>query len=79
MNTQVQDFSNHDSLLSANAALITQLQNRLQVKRFRANENDNSKLEYMKTLSEALKVQNEILANAELDEIKEEIARLKKV
>jgi len=79
MNPQIQEFSNRDSLLSANAALITQLQNRLQVKRFRANENDTSKLEYIKTLSEALKIQNEILANAELDEIKEEISKLKKV
>lgn len=79
MNSQIQEFSNRDSLLSANAALITQLQNRLQVKRFRTNENDNSKLEYMKTLSEALKVQNEILANIELDEIKEQIEKLKGV
>lgn len=79
MNSIIQDFSNRDSLLSANAALITQLQNRLHAKRFRANENDTSKLEYMKTLTEALKVQNEILANVELDEIKEEISKLKKV
>lgn len=77
MNTQIQEFSSREDLLSANAELITQLQKRLQVKRFRANENDNSKLEYMKALTDAVKVQNEILANAELDDIKEEIAKLK--
>lgn len=76
MNTQL-EFANREDLLSANAALITQLQKRLQVKRFRANENDTSKLEYMKTLSKALETQNSILANAELDEIKEEIAKMK--
>jgi len=45
MNTQIQEFSSREDLLSANAELITQLQKRLQVKRFRANENDTSKLE----------------------------------
>ena len=79
MNTQVQEFSNREDLLQVNAVLISQYQKRLQAKRFRATENDNSKLEYMKALTEAVKVQNEVIANTELDEIKEEIAKLKKV
>jgi hypothetical protein len=77
MTSEIQYFSNRDSLLSANAVLITQLQNRLRVKRFRANENDTSKLEYMKALTEAVKVQNDILESCQLDEIKEEIDNLK--
>ncbi len=77
MTSSIQVFSNRESLLEANAVLITQLQNRLRVKRFRANENDTSKLEYMKTLTETLKVQNGILESCQLDDIKEEIAKLK--
>lgn len=77
MTSSIQVFSNRESLLEANAALITQLQDRLRVKRFRANENDTSKLEYMKALTEAVKVQNDILESCQLDEIKEEIDNLK--
>ena len=77
MTSSIQVFSNRESLLEANAVLITQLQNRLRVKRFRANENDNSKLEYMKALTESLKVQNDILESCQLDDIKEEIDNLK--
>ncbi len=76
MNSQL-EFANREDLLQVNAGLISQFQKRLQAKRFRATENDNSKLEYMKALTEAVRVQNEVIANHELDDIKEEIARLK--
>lgn len=79
MNSPIQEFSNREDLLQVNAVLISQFQNRLQAKRFRATENDHYKLEYMKALTEAVKVQNEVLQAAEIEEIKEEIAKLKKV
>lgn len=77
MNSLIQQFSNREDLLQVNAVLISQFQKRLQAKRFRATENDNSRLEYMKALTEAVRVQNEVLASVELDDIKEEIAKLK--
>lgn len=76
MNSQLQ-FANREDLLQVNAGLISQFLRRLQAKRFRATENDNSKLEYMKALTEAVRVQNEVLASAELDDIKAEIEKLK--
>jgi hypothetical protein len=78
MNQQL-EFANREDLLQVNAGLISQFQKRLQAKRFRATENDSSKLAYMQALTEAVRVQNEVLASAELDEIKEEISKLKKV
>lgn len=77
MNSQIQEFSNRGDLLQVNAGLISQYQKRLQAKRFRATENDSSKLAYMQALTEAVRVQNEVLASAELDDIKAEIEKLK--
>lgn len=71
------EFANREDLLQVNSGLISQFQKRLQAKRFRATENDSSKLAYMQALTEAVRVQNEVIASCELDEIKEEIARLK--
>lgn len=71
------EFTSREELLQVNAGLICQLQGRLRAKRYRPQEGDVSKLGHINSLIEALKVQNEILANAELDEIKEEIAKLK--
>lgn len=72
------DFKTRDSLLQANAAIIIQLQNRLNVKRYRVNEADGSKLGYMNALVGALKVQNEILQAAEIEDIKAELEKLKR-
>lgn len=71
------NFSSRESLLKANAELIENLQKRINVKRFRPQEGDSIKLGYIRALIQALKVQNDILKDAELDEIKTEIEELK--
>jgi hypothetical protein len=72
-------FSSRESLLKANSELIENLQKRINVKRFRLQEGDSIKLGYIRVLIQALKVQNEILKDTEIDEIKTEIEELKEV
>ena len=71
------NFCSRNSLLSANSELITHLQDRLKAKRFRPQEGDNTKLAYMRVYLQAIQVQNSILKDTELDEIKNEIEELK--
>lgn len=71
------NFSSRDSLLNANSELIAQLQDRLKAKRFRPQEGDGTKLAYIRVYLQALQVQNTILKDIELDEIKNEIEGLK--
>jgi len=71
------NFSSRNSLLNANSELIVQLQNRLKAKRFRPQEGDSTKLAYMRVYLQAIQVQNSILKDTELDEIKNEIEELK--
>lgn len=73
------NFSSRESLLKANSELIENLQKRINVKRFRSQEGDSIKLGYIRALIQALKVQNEILKDTEIDEIKTEIEELKEV
>jgi KaiC/GvpD/RAD55 family RecA-like ATPase len=70
-------YSSRKSLLKANAELIENLQKRINVKRFRVQEGDSIRLGYIRALIQALQVQNAILKDAELDEIKTEIEELK--
>lgn len=70
-------FSSRENLLSANSELIAQLQDRLKAKRFRPQEGDGTKLAYIRVYLQALQVQNTILKDIELDEIKNEIEELK--
>ncbi len=72
-------FSSRESLLKVNSELIENLQKRINVKRFRLQEGDSIKLGYIRVLIQALKVQNEILKDTEIDEIKTEIEELKEV
>jgi hypothetical protein len=71
------NFSSRESLLKANSELIENLQKRINVKRFRPQEGDSIKLGYIRVLIQALKVQNEILKDTEIDEIKNELEDLK--
>lgn len=73
----ITDFSNRESLLSANSVLITQLQARLKAKRFRPQEGDSIRIGYMRALIQALQCQNAILKDAELDDLKKELEELK--
>jgi hypothetical protein len=77
MNQTITDFSNRESLLSANSVLISQLQNRLRAKRFRPQEGDSIRISYMRALIQALQCQNAILKDAELDDLKKELEELK--
>ncbi|AKB19540.1 hypothetical protein [Methanosarcina sp. WWM596] len=70
-------FSKRESLLSSNSEIIKQLQERLKAKRFRPQEGDSTKLAYMRVYLQAIQVQNSILKDTELDEIKNEIEELK--
>lgn len=71
------NFSSRESLLKANSELIENLQKRINVKRFRLQEGDSIRLGYIRALIQALKVQNEILKDTEIDEIKNELEDLK--
>jgi hypothetical protein len=73
------NFSSRKSLLKANTELIENLQKRINVKRFRPQEGDSIKLGYIRALIQALKVQNDILKDAELDELKKEIDEIKEL
>jgi hypothetical protein len=66
-------FSSRESLLKANAELIGSLQKRINVKRFRFQEGDNIKLSYMRIFLQALQIQNVILKDLELENIKERL------
>ena len=65
-----------ESLLSANSEIIVQLQDRLKAKRFRVQDGDSLKLAYIRVFVQALQVQNAILKDSELDEIKKRIEAL---
>lgn len=76
--TSANSFSNRDSLIEANSVIINHLQSRLKAARYRPREGDESKLGYINALVNALQVQNNIIANVELDEIKEELEKMKR-
>jgi len=79
MTTNIPDFSSRETLLSANSALIGQLQARLKAKRFRPQEGDSIKIGYTRALIQALTAQNAILKDVELDDLKKEIEELKEL
>jgi hypothetical protein len=70
------NLSSRESLLKANAEIIQQLQDRLKAKRFRLQEGDSVKLAYIRVFVQALQVQNSILRDVELDDIKKRIEAL---
>lgn len=70
-------FSSRQSLLKTNAELIDNLQKRINVKRFRPQEGDSIKLGYVRALIQALQVQNAILKDAELEDLRQEIEELR--
>jgi hypothetical protein len=79
MTNNIQEFSSREALLSANSALIGQLQARLKSKRFRPADGDSIKIGYIRALIQALQAQNAILKDAELDDLKKEIEELKEL
>jgi len=64
-------------LIQSNKALIKNLEKRLKAKRFIVREGDYQKQGYIRLLIQALKVQNDILKDTEIDEIKNELEDLK--
>ena len=73
------EFSDRDSLLHANSLLISQLQTRLKMKRWRVQNGENLKVSYVRSLIQAISCQNCLLKDQELDELKKEIEELKEV
>ena len=73
------NYSSRESLLKANSELILNLQKRINVTRFRAQEADSIKLGYVRALIQAVQAQNAILKDSELDDLKTEIAELREV
>jgi|SRR5665647_1939392 len=70
------NFPSRETLLSANSEIIVQLQARLSAKRFRVQEGDNIKLAYIRVFIQALQIQNSILRDVELDDIKKRLETL---
>ncbi|MCO5382137.1 MAG: hypothetical protein NHB15_08650 [Methanosarcina barkeri] len=70
------NYSSRESLLIANSKLIAHLQDRLAPKRFRAGHADGIKLAYMRVFLQALQVQNAMLKDLELDEMKKRLEAL---
>lgn len=66
-------------LIQSNKVLIKNLEKRLKAKRFIVREGDYQKQGYIRLLIQALKVQNDILKDAELDELKKEIDEIKEL
>lgn len=64
-------------LIQSNKALIKSLEKRLKAKRFIVREGDYQKQGYIRLLIQALKVQNEILKDFEIDDLKKEIEEMK--
>lgn len=79
MTNIIQEFQSRESLLCANSALIAQLQARLKAKRFRPQEGDQIRIGYIRVLVQALQSQNNILKDAEVDELQKELDELKEV
>lgn len=79
MNTEENKNSRREALIQANEELIHKLQSRLKAKRFVPHEGDLQKQGYIRLLIQALKVQNEILKDVELDDLKTEIEELKEL
>lgn len=69
-------FSNRDSLIKTNAELIETLQKRVSGTRFRPQEGEGLKIAYYRLLLNALQVQNSIIKDHELDEMKKRIEAL---
>jgi len=70
------NYPSRESLLSANSELISQIQYRLKAKRFRPQEGDSLKLAYMRVFLQALQVQNVILKDLELEDLKDRLEAL---
>ena len=66
-------------LIQSNKALIKSLEKRLKAKRFIVREGDYQKQGYIRLLIQALKVQNEILKDFEIDDLKKEIDEMKEL
>lgn len=72
-------ISSRESLLSVNAQLIVQLQKRVNVNRFRAQDGDSIKLGYIRALIQALQAQNAILKDIELDALRQELEEVREL
>lgn len=70
------NFSSRELLLKANSEIISQIQARIRGKRFRVQEGDSIKLAYFRVLIQALQVQNSILKDSEIDELKKRLEAL---
>jgi hypothetical protein len=79
MSENIFDFSDRNSLIHANAVLISQLQSRLKMKRWRVQEGESLRVSYFRTLILALQAQNAILKDGEMDQLKAEIVEHKEL
>ncbi len=72
-------FPCRENLLRVNSVLISNLQKRVNVKRFRVQEGDSVKLGYIRALIQALQVQNAIIKDFELDTLKQELEEVREL
>lgn len=77
-NSEIKE-SRREALIQSNQTLICGLEKRLKTKRFVPHEGDYQKQGYIRLLIQALKVQNDILKDTEIDELKKEIDEMKEL
>lgn len=77
-NPVLKTFS-RDDLLQANGEIIKLLRARIKGKRFRVQEGDLVKIQYLKTLIYSLRCMNEILKYKQLDELDKKLKTLEEV
>lgn len=74
-----ENFTDRISLIKANAKLISQLQKRVTSARFRVQENDPTRLAYIRALTNLILAQNTILKEVELDNLARELEELREL
>jgi hypothetical protein len=79
MTAEENQNSRREALIQANEELIHKLQSRLKPKRFVPHNGDLQKQGYIRLLIQALKVENEILKDVELDQLKRDIEELREL
>lgn len=75
--TEIKGLS-RNCLLSVSSKLIEDLHNKVNLKRFRASQDDEVKIKFTRLLIQALEAHNRMLRDGELEDIKTRLDELEK-
>lgn len=75
--TDIKNLS-RNCLLSVSSNLIEDLHNKVNLKRFRASQDDEVKIKFTRLLIQALEAHNRMLRDGELEDIKTRLDELEK-